>query len=379
VRALIVSYSGVLGGAERLLLDFAEGIEDEAIVAAPPGPLLDEARAVGLAARPLRARPREVRASARDRVLALARLAGHAREIRALARAEAPDVLVGWGMRSALAAFPAAGTGRQAFVFQHNDVLPGPLIGRLVRAMSRRADAVSALSRTIAADLDPAGRLGSRLHVVVPGVDLARFRPAGPPAAGPRAVLIGAVQDWKRPDLALEIAARAARALPGLRLELVGGTLDAEAEQLVERLRRRAAEPDLAGRVSFSGYRSDATAALDGATCLLHCADREPLGMVLIEALACGRPVVAPADGGPLEVVDDAIGRLYTPGDAQAGADALVAVAGNPEVARRMGAAARELAERRFDRASAHSRYGEMLRAAVAQSSTRSRSLRSPR
>ena len=379
MRALIVSYSGVLGGAERLLLDFAEGIEDEAVVAAPPGPLLEAARAAGLEARPLRARPRELRASTRDRVLALARLAGHAREIRALVRAEAPDVLVGWGMRSALAAFPASGRRRQAFVFQHNDVLPGPVIGRLVRAMSRRADAVSALSRTIATDLDPAGRLGSRLHVVVPGVDLARFRPAAPPAPGPRAVLIGAVQDWKRPDLALEIAARAARALPGLELEVVGGTLDVEAEGLLERLRRRAAEPDLAGRVTFSGYRSDATEALDGATCLLHCADREPLGMVLIEALACGRPVVAPAAGGPLEVVDEATGRLYAAGDVEAGAEALVAVAGDPEVARRMGAAARDRAERHFDRAAAHSRYAEMLGAAVLQSSTRSRSLRSAR
>jgi glycosyltransferase involved in cell wall biosynthesis len=379
VRALIVSYSGVLGGAERLLLDFAQAVEGEAVVAAPPGPLLDEAASAGLAVRPLHARAREVRASARDRLLAPVRLAGHGREVRALADAEAPDVLIGWGMRSALAAPPAARGRGPAFVFQHNDTLPGPQIARLVRAMSRRADAVSALSRAIAADLDPAGRLGERLHVVVPGVDVDRFRPSGPPAREPRAVLIGAVQDWKRPDLALEIAARAARALPGLRLDVVGGTLDAAAGRLLERLRRRAEEPDLAGRVTFTGPVEDAAEALAGATCLLHCADREPLGMVMIEALACGRPVVAPAAGGPLEVVDDETGRLYAPGDPDAGAEALVAVAGDPDLAQRMGAAARELAERRFDARAARRRYAEMLATAVAQSSTRSRSLRRPR
>jgi len=56
---------------------------------------------------------------------------------------------------------------------------------------------------------------------------------------------------------------------------------------------------------------------------VLHCADREPFGLALVEALAAGRPVVAPAAGGPLEIVTTASGRLYTPGDADAGAAAL--------------------------------------------------------
>ena len=63
---------------------------------------------------------------------------------------------------------------------------------------------------------------------------------------------------------------------------------------------------------------------------LLHCADREPWGLVLIEALAAGRPVVAPAAGGPLEILDRG---LYPPGDA----DAAVA----PSSASALGADAR--------------------------------------
>ena len=51
---------------------------------------------------------------------------------------------------------------------------------------------------------------------------------------------------------------------------------------------------------------------------LLHCADDEPYGLALVEALAAGRPVVAPAAGGPLEIVADGAGRLYPPGDADA-------------------------------------------------------------
>ena len=55
--------------------------------------------------------------------------------------------------------------------------------------------------------------------------------------------------------------------------------------------------------------------------------------MVLLEALASGRPVVAPAAGGPLEIVTAGAGRLYAPGDARAGAEALRAVLATPDPA----------------------------------------------
>ena len=84
-------------------------------------------------------------------------------------------------------------------------------------------------------------------------------------------------------------------------------------------LHARAARPDLAGRVRFLGAVEDPRTALSAAHCLLHCGEREAFGLALVEALAAGRPVVAPAAGGPLEIVTPACGRLYTPGDAAVG------------------------------------------------------------
>ena len=75
--------------------------------------------------------------------------------------------------------------------------------------------------------------------------------------------------------------------------------MDAEGERLLEDLRRRANRPDLEGRVSFAGELPDPRAALSRAWCLLHCADREAFGSVVVQALASGRPVVAPASGRP--------------------------------------------------------------------------------
>ena len=104
--------------------------------------------------------------------------------------------------------------------------------------------------------------------------------------------------------------------------------------------------------MTFAG-QVDARAALASAHLLLHCADAEPFGLVLVEALACGRPVVAPAAAGPLEIVTDGAGRLYPPGDAHAAADALRAVLADP--ARRRAAGARRRSTSRL-RPSRHRR-----------------------
>jgi N-acetylglucosaminyl-diphospho-decaprenol L-rhamnosyltransferase len=157
---------------------------------------------------------------------------------------------------------------------------------------------------------------------------------------------------WKRPDLALEAVAR----VPGVRLVVAGHAVGEESAALLGRLRDRAAEPDLAGRVEFPGV-VDTAGALAGATCLLHCADAEPFGLVLVEAMAAGRAVVAPAAGGPLEIVDDGSGRLFAPGDPQAAAAALAEVTGDNGLARRAGEHGRRRAVERFTLADARRRW----------------------
>jgi glycosyltransferase involved in cell wall biosynthesis len=253
-------------------------------------------------------------------------------------------------MRSAIAAAMALRglPRRPALIFEHVDLLPAPPVAGLVRAAARRADRTIALSRAIVGDLDPAGRLSDRLVVAEPGIDVERFAQHPLPQGPPTALVLGAIVGWKRPDLALEAVALAARHLPQLRVVVAGHAVGEGSSGLLEALQRRAAHPDLAGRVELPGALPDPAAALAGATCLLHCADAEPFGLVVVEAMACGRPVVVPASGGPLDIVDAGSGRLYPPGDAAAAADALVAVAGDLDLARRAGEHARRRAVERF-------------------------------
>jgi GT2 family glycosyltransferase/glycosyltransferase involved in cell wall biosynthesis len=347
MSAMFVSYSGRFGGAERLLLDCAPALDGERVLACPPGPLADAARAAGLRVIPLREHALELRGSPAQPARAALRLAAHGAEARRLVRDLRPELLIAWGMRSAIALAGPLGDARPArTVFQHNDLLPGPGVARAVRAAAARYDRVIALSETVARDLDPGGRLGDRLAVCHPGVDLARFVPL-PPAERPgQALVLGAIVDWKRPDLALDAAALAAQRVPSLRLRLAGGPLDAGGEELLAHLRERAARPELAGRVDISGP-ADAAEALREATCLLHCADSEPFGLVVLEALASARPVIAPAAGGPAELLDDEVGRLYPPGDAAAAADRLAELLGEPGLAARLGEEGRRRAEER--------------------------------
>ena len=345
---LIVSYSGAFGGAERLLVDIAPALGANRILACPEGPLAVAARAAGLTVLALPARSLRARGSGGEAVLAAAKLTAHSREIRGLVENLDPGLLLAWGMRSAIAA--ALGPAlRCPVAFQHNDIPATRGIAALVRAAARRAAVVVTPSRAVADNLDPSGKLGERVVVVHPGIDLGRFDANAPAPTRPTVLVLGAVTAWKRPDLALEACALARERVPDLSLRLVGAPLADDSAALTDQLASRARAADLAGAVEMPGSVPDSAPELAGATLLLHCAEREPFGLAVAEALAAGRPAVVPASGGPPEIVDHTCGLLYPPGDAVAAAEAIVRLAEDPHLAAQLGAAGRERARREFD------------------------------
>jgi glycosyltransferase involved in cell wall biosynthesis len=347
--ALFVSYTGDAWGSERLLADFAAGLESPVAVACPPGPLADRLAELGIEHVSVTPRAVDMRRSLRDRALTPARIVALGREVRAVVRARRPAVVVAWNSRGLLATRAARLDSR--LVFHQNEFVPGPLIGAAVRSAARHADLTVALSGVIASDL------GLPAHVVRGGVDPAEYQHDWPRPGPPTALYLGALVPWKRPDLALEAIALAAAELPELRLTIAGGVIG-DVGDLSARLRERAAQNDLAGRVDFVGPIADPRGLLSSCHCLLHCADREPYGMAIVEALAAGLPVAAPAAGGPTEILDATCARLYAPGDAAAAAAALVDVVRNAEA---LGRAARAKAKRDHSLATAQARYRELL------------------
>jgi len=242
--------------------------------------------------------------------------------------------------------------------------MPSPGVAAIVRGVASRARIVTVPSPAVGADLDLRHRLGDRVRVIAPGVDMDRFAGIGAPPATPSVLVLGALASWKRPDLALEVAALARDRVPGLTMTIVGGPITAD-EAFAAQLRERASTPHLAWIVTLRGAVGDPRSELEAAACLLHCAPAEPFGIAILEALAAGRPVVVPDAGGPREIVDATCGELYPGGDASAAAQAIVRVLSDPARARAMGIAGRARVRANFTVESTRDEFRAALAGAV--------------
>jgi GT2 family glycosyltransferase/glycosyltransferase involved in cell wall biosynthesis len=333
------------------------------MLACPTGPLAEAAGASGVRVLPIRERDLRARGGIGARGRAAIHIAAHARELRRLVADLEPELLVAWGMRSIIATLalgpPRSPAPGRRLVLAHHDFLPDPVTAAAMRLAAARADAVVVNSSAVATDLYTDATRAARLVVIHPGVALAA-EPIQAPAAPPEVLVLGAIVAWKRLDLALEACALARRSHPELRLRIVGAPIE-DGGTLAGELRRRAARPDLAGAVEFPGPTLDSAAELARATCLLHCADREPFGLVIAEALAAERPVIVPDAAGPAEIVDDSCALRYPPGDTAAAAGALVALLDDPERAREMGRAGRARAARTLGREWTRSQFMRVL------------------
>lgn len=140
-------------------------------------------------------------------------------------------------------------------------------------------------------------------EVLYNAVDVERFTPAErPPGGGPVLLLGGDQTQAYRLELALRTLAALLPSQPEARL-LVSGRLVVPAEPLIEEL-------GLRGRVELVGEyaQRDAPALFRRAHLLLHTKVNDPCPSLVIEAMACGLPVVYPASGGVVELVGDEAG-----------------------------------------------------------------------
>lgn len=178
-----------------------------------------------------------------------------------------------------------------------------------------------------------------RIKVVHCGVDTARFDPPAPmPAGGPHLVAIGRLSEQKGFPLLIETMAIACARLPDLRLTICGdgdlrGLIDAEI-----------ARHGLGDRITITGWISEdgIRAAISAAHALILPSLAEGLPMVVMEAMACGRPIIATAIAGIPELVTPETGWLVPAGDPAALADAIVTLAATPvETLQSMGQCAR--------------------------------------
>jgi len=174
----------------------------------------------------------------------------------------------------------------------------------------------------------------------------------------PGAPLVGMLarfDAWKGHDVFLQAARRIKDARPDTRFAVVGGALNAAwlphvagYEETVRALARRLG---LDGALAFVPHRADVAAAYAGLDVVVCPSVREPFGMVVIEAMAAGRPVVASDSGGPLEILEDGrTGVLFETGNAKALADAVLRLLDDPARRAQLATLAQTEVARRFHR-----------------------------
>jgi glycosyltransferase involved in cell wall biosynthesis len=348
MTVLALDHARALGGAEHSLLALLRTLDRERypiLLGAPPGPLAGAAEAlgvpvVGIHLEKLRTRnPFRTLGRARRGIAALRRLVAE----------HGIDIVHANTLRTA---FYAACAGRR--VLWHVRDYDMPALAR--RFLLRRCTVAVAPSRFIAEALGPSPKVrivpnGLELSPVPSEAERRAFREeVGLPPACPVVGCMGRIRPWKGQAHFLDAAARVAPRMPDVRFLVVGATLfpdpgrDYEAE-----LRQRAADLGIADRVAFCGQRDDPLVALAAMDVVANCSRDEPFGRVLLEAMACRRPVVAFRSGAVPEIVaDGGTGILVPYADTAALAEAMLGMLADPDRAGALGEAGRQRVAERF-------------------------------
>jgi glycosyltransferase involved in cell wall biosynthesis len=188
-----------------------------------------------------------------------------------------------------------------------------------------------AISEFIRGRLQRVGIPPDRISCVYNGVDTTAFvRDAAARKnlrdrmeAGPETVVLiftATLLGWKRPEIALQVAAELVRRGQAVQLWMAG------VGHLQKQLVQQAAQLGVAGHVKWLGHIKDPQRWMSAADLLIHTAVGEAFGNVFMEAMSCGLPVVASRSGSAPELVSEAVGRTVTtgPGEVAGLADAVM-------------------------------------------------------
>jgi glycosyltransferase involved in cell wall biosynthesis len=200
----------------------------------------------------------------------------------------------------------------------------GPVGGWLDKRLFRAFDHYLSISEFMTQAMLRAGIRSTRIDLVYLGVDLESFRARvrrtreevrrelGIPGHGVMALMVGNVRQWKGQHVVLAaLEQMPASARNGFYVAFAGA-LTVDDRPYMNQLEDTVKRAGLADHVMFLGSRDDVPDLLSASDIALHASVRpEPFGLVVVEAMALGKTVVAANSGGPAEVIDGSSGITF--------------------------------------------------------------------
>jgi len=245
-------------------------------------------------------------------------------KIYTLIKQEAVDIVFSWSGKPHLYGAPAAlAAGVPAAWYQL-----GCPRGRHLSWMDRVATLLPATCIFVLSHFGEKGQMAlwpqRPTRLVYPSANLQRFNPAALPSPrearaqlnlsqqGPLIGIVGRLQHWKGIHVFVKAMAQVLRTHPDVRGVIVGGTHDLEPDypEVVDGLIEKHEVQD---RILRAGFQKNIPLWMQAMDIIVHASDKEPFGIVIVEAMALGKPVVAGAEGGPAEIIQHETNGLLVP------------------------------------------------------------------
>jgi glycosyltransferase involved in cell wall biosynthesis len=363
-----------MGGAEQSLMELLRHLDrrrfEPFFVASEEGQVSAEARELGI---PVLFCPLPAKVSAVSRTAlgfgSLARMPGHLpgylMRLAATVRSVRPHLSYSNSLKDHVASALLAPAVRRPVVWHFRDTIERKVVRDFVESLALASPVhLIANSHFTAGQFPRLSRRQGKTTVVYNGLDLDlidRERRAGPvgevPASSGMVVgIVGALCPEKGQSLLIRALGLLAGKIPDISCWIVGEEMYSTARHekgyrgVLENLARTLGVRD---RVHFLGWRKDVLSLVERMDVLVCASDPslcvESFGRTVVEAMACGKPVVSVAAGGPRETVADGVtGTLFKTYSPEAMADAILRLADDPEHMRRMGQAGRRRVEELF-------------------------------
>ncbi len=378
-RILYYNHTGVVAGAEMVLKTMLENLDRrrfESILVCPAEggllalcePFADVYRRVQLLQARFTLRP--------DHLLRyLFSIVRLVKELRSIIAQSKPDIIHANSVRAGIVCTFASIGNDAAVVWYVHDRTPKHPLSTAIRMLALASSRVRSLAITQDSARSFRGRLLSRFPerakttVVLNAIDTQRFQPEPQTRAAVRAELglgddefvigiVGQISPHKGQLGLVRAFARVQDQIPNAVLLIVGAPLFNKSAEYLDELVRTADSLDIMQRVRFLGQRSDIPRVMQALDLFILNSDAEAFGLVVVEAMASGTPVVATGAGGIPELIQDGVtGFLVPPGDDSALAQTILRVAADGELLRRVRESALLEVEARFSL----SRYVEEL------------------